>query len=224
MRHQIAAGGNEILQPRLGVATNHIVGRRAPHDAVLDRKGPGQRIADIAGNAGELRFQHQDAERRAVDRLAAGFDHSARLSQFALQIIAPVDAITAPCNGPATGSPLGDRMSNALNGADAMVRMLEAHGVRHIFGLCGDTSLPLYDSLLRLDHGITHILTRDERSAAYMADAYARVTGRPGVCEGPSGGGATYITARVDRGVGIKLRGSWHHQRCLGGELREIIR
>ena len=84
-------------------------------------------------------------------------------------------------------------MSNALNGADAMVRMLEAHGVRHIFGLCGDTSLPLYDSLLRLDHGITHVLTRDERSAAYMADAYARVTGRPGVCEGPSGGGATYI-------------------------------
>ena len=74
-----------------------------------------------------------------------------------------------------------------------MVRMLEAHGVRHVFGLCGDTSLPLYDSLLRLDHGITHVLTRDERSATYMADAYARVTGRPGVCEGPSGGGATYI-------------------------------
>lgn len=84
-------------------------------------------------------------------------------------------------------------MSNALNGADVMVHMLAAHGVRHIFGLCGDTSLPLYDSLLRLDHGITHTLTRDERSAAYMADAYARVTGRPGVCEGPSGGGATYI-------------------------------
>ncbi|MEZ5776966.1 MAG: thiamine pyrophosphate-binding protein [Paracoccaceae bacterium] len=84
-------------------------------------------------------------------------------------------------------------MSNTLNGADAMVRMLQAHGVRHVFGLCGDTSLPFYDSLLRLDHGITHVLTRDERSAAYMADAYARVTGRPGVCEGPSGGGATYI-------------------------------
>lgn len=84
-------------------------------------------------------------------------------------------------------------MSNALSGADAMVRMLEAHGVRHVFGLCGDTSLPLYDSLLKLDHGITHVLTRDERSATYMADAYARVSGRPGVCEGPSGGGATYI-------------------------------
>lgn len=71
--------------------------------------------------------------------------------------------------------------------------MLDAHGVRHVFGLCGDTSLPLYDAMLGLDHGITHVLTRDERSAAYMADGYSRVTGRPGVCEGPSGGGATYI-------------------------------
>lgn len=82
---------------------------------------------------------------------------------------------------------------NALTGADAMVRMLEACGVRHIFGLCGDTTLPFYDALYRLDHGISHVLTRDERSAAYMADGYARVTGRPGICEGPSGGGATYI-------------------------------
>ena len=67
------------------------------------------------------------------------------------------------------------------------------YGVRHLFGLCGDTSLPFYDALYRLEHGITHVLTRDERSAAYMADGYARVSGRPGVCEGPSGGGATYL-------------------------------
>jgi len=80
-----------------------------------------------------------------------------------------------------------------MNGADALVRMLQANGVKHIFGLCGDTSLPFYDALARLDHGIDHILTRDERSAAYMADAYARVTGKVGVCEGPSGGGATYL-------------------------------
>jgi acetolactate synthase-1/2/3 large subunit len=86
-----------------------------------------------------------------------------------------------------------DRGTNALTGAEAMVRMLQGHGVRHIFGLCGDTSLPFYDALYRLDHGIEHILTRDERSAAYMADGYARVSGRVGICEGPSGGGATYI-------------------------------
>lgn len=82
---------------------------------------------------------------------------------------------------------------SSMNGADAMVRMLQLNGVKHIFGLCGDTSLPFYDALARLDHGIDHVLTRDERSAAYMADAYARVTGRPGICEGPSGGGATYL-------------------------------
>jgi acetolactate synthase I/II/III large subunit len=80
-----------------------------------------------------------------------------------------------------------------MNGAEAMVRMLEAQGVRHIFGLCGDTTLPFYDAMLRLDHDMRHVLVRDERCATYMADAYSRVTGRPGVCEGPSGGGATYI-------------------------------
>ncbi|MDQ7071325.1 MAG: thiamine pyrophosphate-binding protein [Rhodobacterales bacterium] len=84
-------------------------------------------------------------------------------------------------------------MQNTMNGAEAMVRMLEAQGVKHIFGLCGDTTLPFYDAMRGLDHGMTHILTRDERCATYMADAYSRVTGRVGVCEGPSGGGATYI-------------------------------
>ncbi|MDQ2091127.1 thiamine pyrophosphate-binding protein [Marimonas arenosa] len=86
---------------------------------------------------------------------------------------------------------------NQMTGGEAMVRLLEGHGVRHIFGLCGDTTLPFYDALARLDHQITHFLTRDERHAAYMADGYARVTGRPGVCEGPSGGGATYILPGV---------------------------
>lgn len=86
---------------------------------------------------------------------------------------------------------------NQLSGAEALVRLLALHGVRHVFGLCGDTSLPFYDALYRLEHGMTHVLTRDERHAAYMADAYARVSGRPGVCEGPSGGGATYILPGV---------------------------
>src|ERR671919_265474 len=78
-----------------------------------------------------------------------------------------------------------------LTGAEAVVEMLKAHGVEVIFGLCGDTSLPLYDALR--ESGLRHVLTRDERHAAYMADGYARVTGKVGLCEGPSGGGATYI-------------------------------
>ena len=79
-----------------------------------------------------------------------------------------------------------------LTGAEAVVDMLRAHGVDTLFGLCGDTSLPFYDALAR-SGSIRHVLTRDERHAAYMADGYSRVSGRVGVCEGPSGGGATYI-------------------------------
>jgi len=80
-----------------------------------------------------------------------------------------------------------------LTGAEAAVEMLKSHGVEILFGLCGDTSLPFYDALARLPHGMRHVLTRDERSASYMADGYARVSGKVGVCEGPSGGGVTYI-------------------------------
>src|SRR6185312_6701215 len=90
-----------------------------------------------------------------------------------------------------------DPAMSQISGAEALVRMLQLHGVTHIFGLCGDTSLPFYDALARLDHGMKHILTRDERSAAYMADGFARVSGRVGVCEGPSGGGATYLLPGV---------------------------
>ena len=86
-----------------------------------------------------------------------------------------------------------DTRSNYLTGAEGLVKLLDQHEVKYIFGLCGDTSLPFYDALYRLNHSIKHVLTRDERSASYMADAYARVTGKVGVCEGPSGGGATYI-------------------------------
>jgi acetolactate synthase-1/2/3 large subunit len=79
----------------------------------------------------------------------------------------------------------------AMSGAEAAVAMLRLHGVEIVFGLCGDTSLPLYDALRA--SSLKHVLTRDERHAAYMADGYARVSGRVGVCEGPSGGGATYL-------------------------------
>src|SRR6516225_8124921 len=86
-----------------------------------------------------------------------------------------------------------DQSVETITGAEAAVEMLKNHGVEILFGLCGDTSLPFYDALARLPHGMQHVLARDERSAAYMADGYARISGKVGVCEGPSGGGATYI-------------------------------
>src|SRR5687767_14919817 len=90
-------------------------------------------------------------------------------------------------------------------GARALVRVLEESGVRHIFGLPGDTGMALYDELLSKSGVLTHIMTRDERSASFMADVYARASGRIGVCEGPSGGGATYILPGVAEAQGSAI-------------------
>lgn len=81
------------------------------------------------------------------------------------------------------------------SGGQIVVEMLKAYGVRHIFGVPGDTGLAFYNALCQEQGAITHVLARDERSAAFMADVYARVGFRPGVCEGPSGAGATYLAA-----------------------------
>ena len=79
-----------------------------------------------------------------------------------------------------------------MNGAQAVVQMMEAYSIEYIFGVPGDTSLPLYQALYERRHKIRHVLARDERSAGFMADAYSRLTHRPGVCECPSGAGALY--------------------------------
>jgi acetolactate synthase-1/2/3 large subunit len=80
-----------------------------------------------------------------------------------------------------------------FNAAQALVAMLKAYAVEYVFGVPGDTSIPFYDALHAARDSITHIMARDERGASYMADVYARVRGRPGVCEAPSGAGALYL-------------------------------
>lgn len=79
-----------------------------------------------------------------------------------------------------------------ISGAEIIVEMLIAYGVKVVFGVPGDTSLALYDAFYKASPRIRHILARDERSAAFMADAYSRLTHRPAVCECPSGAGALY--------------------------------
>lgn len=91
-----------------------------------------------------------------------------------------------------------------MNGAELLVRTLRQHGVEHIFGLPGDTGMAFYDALFH-EPAITHVMTRDERSASFMADVYARVANRLGVCEGPSGGGATYIVPGVAEAHGSAI-------------------
>src|SRR5947207_9937544 len=68
-----------------------------------------------------------------------------------------------------------------MTGADILVWRLARHGVTHVFGYPGGQLTPLYDALYR-DGAIRHILARDEQAAAFMADGYARATGKPGVC------------------------------------------
>jgi acetolactate synthase I/II/III large subunit len=92
-----------------------------------------------------------------------------------------------------------------MQGARALVNVLAGSGVKHVFGLPGDTGMALYDALHSARRVIDHVMTRDERSAAFMADVYARVSGRLGVCEGPSGGGATYILPGVAEAQGSAI-------------------
>lgn len=68
-----------------------------------------------------------------------------------------------------------------------ILEMLRLHGVKLVFGLPGETTLALYKEWQKFP-AIRHVLTHDERSAAYMAEAYAKATGRVGVSEAPSPG------------------------------------
>ena len=79
-----------------------------------------------------------------------------------------------------------------MRGADILVEMLIGYGVEVIFGVPGDTNVPLYEALQEREGRIRHVMARDERSAGYMADAYGRFTSKPGVFECPSGAGAMY--------------------------------
>src|SRR5580700_8336076 len=72
-------------------------------------------------------------------------------------------------------------MADQRTVADVLVARLAAHGVRHVFGYPGGQLTPIYDALYR-QSAIRHILARDEQAAGFMADGYARATGRPGVC------------------------------------------
>jgi len=82
-----------------------------------------------------------------------------------------------------------------INGAQAIVKSLELEKVDTIFGYPGAAISPFYDALL--EGNIKHILTRHEQGAAHAANAYARVTGKVGVCVATSGPGATNLITGI---------------------------
>lgn len=78
-------------------------------------------------------------------------------------------------------------MTGAMNGGEAVAHVLARAGVGHVFGLLGGSMLELYDALYGSE-AIRYVGARDERAAAHMADAYARITGGPGVVLGAQAG------------------------------------
>ncbi len=78
-----------------------------------------------------------------------------------------------------------------MKGSEAIVEMLSKYHVKHVFGLIGETTFPLYEAW-NSNAAVAHVFGRDERNLAIMAEAYGRVSGKPGVLEVP-GVGASYI-------------------------------
>ncbi len=84
-----------------------------------------------------------------------------------------------------------------ITGAEAILQCLIEEGVDSIFGYPGGAIMPVYDKLLDYEGKLRHILTRHEQGAAHAAQAYAMVTGKPGICFATSGPGATNLVTGI---------------------------
>ncbi len=93
----------------------------------------------------------------------------------------------------------GRHIEPLATSADLLVQYLEQIGVEYVFGVPGGAIEPLYDAIARSSRrgGVRHILARHEAGAAFMADGYARESGRIGVCCSTSGPGATNLITGV---------------------------
>ncbi|HET9482333.1 MAG TPA: thiamine pyrophosphate-binding protein, partial [Xanthomonadales bacterium] len=82
-----------------------------------------------------------------------------------------------------------------MNGAELVVRALEAEGCDLLFGYPGGAIMPFYDALL--GSRLQHVLVRHEQGAALAANGYARATGKVGVCIATSGPGASNLVTGI---------------------------
>lgn len=97
-----------------------------------------------------------------------------------------------------------------MKASDLIVQCLENESVRYVFGVPGEEILDILDSLV--DSRIRFVPTRHEQGAAFMADAYGRLTGRAGVCLSTLGPGATNLAtgiadANLDRAPLVAITG-----------------
>ena len=84
-----------------------------------------------------------------------------------------------------------------ISGGDALLRCLIEEGVDTIFGYPGGAIMPTYDRMADYEDKLRHILARHEQGAAHAAQAYAMVTGKPGICLATSGPGATNLVTGI---------------------------
>src|SRR5450631_1056384 len=84
-----------------------------------------------------------------------------------------------------------------------LIEALEAAGVRHVFGIPGVHNLELYRGLERAS--LRHVTGRHEQGLGFMADGYARISGRPGVCFTISGPGVSNITTALGQAYGDSI-------------------
>ena len=109
-----------------------------------------------------------------------------------------------PGPGPGPGSPdpgagAAPGARRPATGAEALIEALLAEGAALVFGYPGGANMPIYDALFGARDRLRHVLVRHEQGAGHAAEGYARATGRPGVCLGTSGPGATnLLTALAD--------------------------
>src|SRR5947207_14723871 len=86
-----------------------------------------------------------------------------------------------------------------LTGADILVQCLVNHGVDVVFAYPGGASMPLHQALTRFGKHVRTVLPRHEQGGGFMAEGYARSTGKVGVCMATSGPGATnFVTCLAD--------------------------
>ncbi len=118
--------------------------------------------------------------------------------------------ISTKASEPKSATSNGGQRQHPTKASDLLVRCLEAEGVSHIFGVPGEENADLMMSLM--DSEIEFVLCRHEQAAAFMADAYGRLTGRPGVCLSTLGPGATNLVtgianANMDRSPVVAIVG-----------------
>src|ERR1700759_1278347 len=104
-----------------------------------------------------------------------------------------------------------------MNASDVLVERLLAWGVDTIFGLPGDGINGVFEALRKQKDKIRFIHVRHEEAAAFMACAYAKFTGRLGVCIATSGPGGIHLLnglydAKMDQQPGLAITGMQFHQ------------